>query len=280
MPQKVICIMGPTASGKSGLALRLAKDRNGTIINADSMQIYKDLTLISARPSLAEMEGIPHLLYGYLDAWTQGSVQDWLERVVPVLKETENPILVGGTGLYFSSLINGINEIPEVDETIRREVRQMPLEEVKKKVKECPFTDPQRLRRALEVQLSTGKPLAYFQSLPLKKVYPADFKTIFLNPPREKLYENCDIRFRQMIGQGGIEEVRHLMSLNPTGGVLKAIGVPEIISYLQGDISKEDMIEQAVLSTRHYAKRQITWFKHQIKADIIAENPKEHIDIK
>ena len=276
--KKVICIMGPTASGKSWLAVRLAKEKKGTVINADSMQIYKDLTLISARPTESEMEGVPHLLYGYLDAWTQGTVQDWLSRVVSVLKETENPILVGGTGLYFSSLINGINEIPTVDESVRKSVRQMPIEEVRKKVKECPFTDPQRLRRALEVQLSTGKPLAYFQSLPLKKVYQADFKTIFLNPARDLLYQNCDIRFRQMIGQGGIEEVRQLMTLKPTGGVLKAIGVPEIISYLQGDISKEEMIEKAILSTRHYAKRQITWFKHQIKADIICTNPKEHID--
>ena len=275
--KKVICIMGPTASGKSGLALRLAKERNGTVINADSMQIYKDLTIISARPTPAEMEGIPHLLYGYLDAWTQGTVQDWLTRVIPVLKEVENPILVGGTGLYFSSLINGINEIPEVDPAVRQNVRKMPIEEVKKRVQECPFTDPQRLRRALEVQLSTGKTLAYFQSLPLKKVYQADFKTIFLNPPREKLYAKCDLRFRQMIGQGGIEEVKKLMDLNPTGGVLKAIGVPEIISYIQGDISKEVMIERAVLSTRHYAKRQITWFKHQIKADIICTNSSEPI---
>ena len=273
--KKVICIMGPTASGKSGLALRLAKERNGTVVNADSMQIYKDLTIISARPTPAEMEGVPHRLYGYLDAWTQGTVQDWLKRVVPVLKEVENPILVGGTGLYFSSLINGINEIPEVDPMVRQQVRKMPIEEVLSKVKECPFTDPQRLRRALEVQLSTGKTLAYFQSQPPKKVYQADFKTIFLNPTREKLYAKCDIRFRQMIGQGGIEEVQSLLALNPTGGVLKAIGVPEIISYIQGDISKEEMITRAVLSTRHYAKRQITWFKHQIKSDAIFSEPNE-----
>jgi len=277
--KKIIAIMGPTASGKSGLAVRLAHQLNGTVVNSDSMQIYKDLTLISARPTPTEMDGIPHLLYGYADAWTQGTVQDWLEKVVPVLKEVENPILVGGTGLYFSSLINGINEIPEVDKGVRQTVRQMSIEEVRKKVKDCPFSDPQRLRRALEVQLTTGKPLAYFQSLPKKKLYDVDFKTIFINPPRELLYQNCDIRFRQMIEQGGVEEVERLLTLKPTGGVLKAIGVHEIISYLQGDISKEEMIEQAILSTRHYAKRQITWFKHQIKADIVCTNPKEHIDI-
>ena len=271
--------MGPTASGKSGLALRLAKKKNGTVINADSMQIYKDLSIILARPTQAEMEGIPHLLYGYADAWTQGTVQDWLSHVVPVLKETDNPILVGGTGLYFSSLINGINEIPEVDPVVRQTVRKMPIEEVKQKVKGCPFTDPQRLRRALEVQLSTGKPLSYFQSLPKKVIYHADFKTVFLTPPREQLYQNCELRFRQMIRQGGIQEVKELLKLKPTGGVLKAIGVPEIISYIQGDLSKEEMIERAILSTRHYAKRQITWFKHQIKADIIATTSKEVIDI-
>ena len=273
--KKIYVIIGPTASGKSGLAVKIAKFLSGSVVNADSIQIYKDLSIVSARPTPAETEGIPHLLYGYLDAWTQGTVQDWLEKVIPVLKETKNPVLVGGTGLYLSTLINGINEIPSVDEDIRKQVRQMDIEEVRHRVKDCPFTDPQRLRRALEVQLSTGKPLSYFQSLPLKKLYHADFKVIFINPARHLLYQNCEKRFHQMIGQGGIEEVRALLKLNPTGGVLKAIGVPEIISYLQGDITKDQMIQKAVLSTRHYAKRQITWFRHQLKSDSVLSKPDE-----
>ena len=273
--KKIYVIVGPTASGKSGLAVKVAKFLSGSVINADSMQIYKDLSIVSARPNQTEMDGIPHLLYGYLDAWTQGTVQDWLEKVVPVLKETKNPVLVGGTGLYLSTLINGINEIPPVDDFIRKQVRQMDIEEVRQQVKDCPFTDPQRLRRALEVQLTTGKTLQYFQSLPKKKIYPADFKVIFINLNRHLLYQNCEKRFHQMIGEGGVEEVQALLKLNPTGGVLKAIGVPEIISYLQGDITKEQMIQKAILSTRHYAKRQITWFKHQLKSDLVLSHPNE-----
>ncbi|MBQ7413484.1 MAG: tRNA (adenosine(37)-N6)-dimethylallyltransferase MiaA [Alphaproteobacteria bacterium] len=274
---KITIIIGPTASGKSGLAVRLAQKQNSSIVNADSMQIYSDLSIISARPTQAEMMGIPHLLYGYVDAWTQGTVQDWLNRVIPVLKELENPIVVGGTGLYLSLLINGINEIPDIDPTVRKFVRQMDLSEIKKQVIDCSFTDPQRLMRALEVQLSTGKPLAYFQKLPKKKLIDADFNIIFINPDRDILYQNCEKRFYQMIKTGGIEEIEHLLTLKPTGGVLKAIGVPEIISYIHGYISKEEMCKQAILSTKHYAKRQITWFRHQIQSDIIIKKADELI---
>ena len=273
--KKIYVIVGPTASGKSGLAVKLAEFLSGSVVNADSMQIYRDLSVISARPTLDEMRGIPHLLYGYLDAWTQGTVQGWLDKVIPVLKSTKNPVLVGGTGLYLSSLINGINEIPTIREDVRKQVRQMDIQEVRHLVQDTPFTDPQRLRRALEVQLSTGKSLQYFQSLPKKKLYHADFKVIFINPHRQLLYQNCEKRFHQMIGEGGIKEVQNLLKLNPTGGVLKAIGVPEIISFLQNDITKDQMIQQAILSTRHYAKRQITWFKHQIASNVILSDPNE-----
>lgn len=271
--KKITVVCGPTASGKSGLAFQIAQKEQGSVINADAMQIYHDLTIISARPTAEEMQEIPHLLYGYADAWTQGTVQDWLEKVVPILNETENPIFVGGTGMYISSLVNGINEIPDVDESVRQSVRNMDIKEVQSLVQDCSFTDPQRLRRALEVQLTTGKPLSYFQNQPKKKLIEADFKIIFLNPPRDILYQRCELRFYKMIEQGGIEEVKKLLSLNPTGGVLKAIGVPEIKAYLEGTLTKEEMIKQAILSTRHYAKRQITWFKHQIKSDIELLNP-------
>ena len=276
MVQKITVIMGPTASGKSGLAVRLAKAKKSCVVNADSMQIYRDLSIISARPTPAEMAGIPHLLYGYADAWTQGSVQDWLNRVVPVLTETRDPVVVGGTGLYLSALINGMNDIPEIDESVRQTVRALDIEAVRAQVRDCPYTDPQRLRRALEVQLSTGKPLSFFLNQPKKKPIEADFNIIFLNPPRTSLYDNCTRRFDQMIQEGGIEEVRALLRLKPTGGVLKAIGVPEIISYIKGEITQETMREQALLATRHYAKRQITWFKHQIAADITLSHPDEY----
>ena len=273
--KKITIVCGPTASGKSALALRIAQKEQGSVINADAMQIYKDLTIISARPSLEEMKGIPHLLYGYADAWSQGTVQDWLKKVTPILKEIKNPVIVGGTGMYISSLVNGINDIPDVDESIRKSVRSMNIEEVKHLIKDCPFTDPQRLYRALEIQLTTGKSLSYFQNKPKKKLIEADFKVIFLNPPRDILYKRCEQRFYQMIEQGGIDEVKNLMTLKPTGGVLKAIGVPEIISYLNGSLSKEEMCRQAILATRHYAKRQITWFKHQIKSTTQLSDPSD-----
>lgn len=275
--KKINVIIGPTAGGKSKLALRLAKHLNGSVVNADSMQIYKDLSLISARPTQAETDIVPHLLYGFVDAWTNYSVQEWLTAVVPVLEETEHPVLVGGTGLYISSLINGINDIPEIDPDIRQSVRQMPIEEVKKQLPDFQFTDSQRLRRALEVQLSTGKSITYFQNQPKKKLINADWHVIFVNPPRDELYDRCDRRFHQMIEQGGIDEVKHLLSLKATGGVLKAIGVPEIIEFIKGNCTKSEMIERAVLSTKHYAKRQITWFKHQVPVSVDIQNPDEYL---
>lgn len=269
MKPKITVIVGPTASGKSALALRLALATSGTIINADAIQTYHDLSIISARPTPAETGAVPHLLYGYLGPNEQSSVQDWLTRVVPVLKDTPNPILVGGTGLYISALINGLNDMPDIPPEVRAFVRQMDIDEVRRRMPDFPFPDPQRQRRALEVLLASGRPLSYFQSQPKKKVLDVDFRVLFINPNRADLYENCANRFHQMIGQGGIEEVQHLLTLNPTGGVLEAIGVSEITSYLQGVITREQMIKSAILATRHYAKRQVTWFRHQIPADIV-----------
>lgn len=273
MEQKIYVIVGPTASGKSGLALNLAKKINGCIINADSMQIYKDLKILSARPDETDMNGIPHYLYGYLDAYQTNSVSDWLMRVVEKLKEVERPILVGGTGMYVSALINGLSPIPDVDPVIRETVRSMSIDDVKKQVKECSAVDPQRLRRALEIQLSTGKSLSYFQNLPKIKLLDANFNIFFVNPEREVLYHNCNQRLMQMVNNGAIEEVRHLLNIQATGGVMKAIGVPEIIEYLSGKSSFERMVQQIQLSTRHYAKRQVTWFKNQLSNVCEINNP-------
>ena len=132
--KKIFVIIGPTASGKSGLALKLAK--NGCVVNADSMQIYRDLTILSARPTVEDMQGIPHLLYGYADVHHQGTVRDWLDRVVPVLAAEGNPVLVGGTGLYISALINGINQIPDIPDEVRRQVREMDLDAVREQVRD------------------------------------------------------------------------------------------------------------------------------------------------
>lgn len=278
--RKIYVIVGPTASGKSALALQMAQTLNGVVVNADSMQIYRDLTILSARPTPDEMQHIPHLLYGYADSFYENNVQDWLQKAASIAQSAENPVFVGGTGLYISALINGLSPIPDVDPVIRERVRDMPLEEVKARVIECAATDSQRLRRALEVQLSTGKPLSYFQRLPKVPVIEADFQVLFLNPPRAKLYEQCNNRFIKMIQKGAIEEVKNLIRLHATGGVTKAIGVPEIVDYLSGRLSQAEMIQKAQTATRHYAKRQVTWFRHQLTNAVEIAHPHDFKFIK
>lgn len=264
MKKKISVIAGPTASGKSSFGIKLAQKINGCILNADSMQIYQDLKILSARPGEEETKGIVHLLYGYADSFQPQTVVDWLKKAVQAAQEVENPIFVGGTGMYIGALINGISPIPDVDEDIRALVRRMPLSEVKKQVKECSAVDSQRLRRALEVQLSTKKTLSYFQSLPKQKYIDADFDVYFIHPDRALLYQNAEKRFDEMISNGAIEEVRHLLKIQASNGVLGAIGVAQIKSYLNGEISFDKMVERAKTATRQYAKRQVTWFKHQL----------------
>ena len=272
--KEIIVIGGPTASGKTSFAVQLAKEIGGQIINADAVQVYQDLQILSARPTKEEEQGVLHYLFGYVDAWTTPSVQDWLNDVAGVLDQTNRPVFVGGTGFYIDALINGLSEIPDVPEEIRTKVRAMDIEEVLQQVEDVQFTDPQRLRRALEVQLATGKSLEYFQKQPKKKVVDADFKLIHLLPPKEFVYARCEQRLVQMLQQGMIEEVQKLLSLHPTGGVLKAIGVPEISAMLDGKITKQEMMQKILLATRHYAKRQMTWFRHQGRPDFILNEPK------
>lgn len=274
MQKTIPVIVGPTASGKSTFSLKLAQQINGEIINADSLQVYKDILILSARPSIQEQGGIKHHLYGYLDAYTTPSVASWLEDVKSILDTIETPLFVGGTGMYIKALTEGISPIPEVDPNIRELVKEMSIEEVKSKVVNCKAIDPQRLRRALEVQLSTGKPLQYFQELPKIKIIDRDFSIYFLNPDRSWLYERCDQRFIQMLQQGAIKEVQHLKKINATGGVTKAIGIKQISQWLDGKISNEEMIFKATQETRHYAKRQVTWFKNQF-SNAISFTPNE-----
>ncbi len=263
MQKTIPVIVGPTASGKSIFSLKVAKRIDGEIINADSLQVYKDLQILSARPSQIEQNGIPHHLYGYMTANETCSVMGWLNNVKNIINQIKNPIFIGGTGLYIKALTEGISPMPDIPEEIREKVRNMDIEEVKSKVKDSLATDPQRLRRALEVELSTGKPFSYFQSLEKIKIIDKEFKIFFLNPPRKLLYERCDNRFIQMLTQGAIEEVKHLIEIQATGGVTKAIGVKQITKWINGEISNKEMIEEACKETRHYAKRQITWFKNQ-----------------
>lgn len=274
--KKVFVIMGPTASGKSALGRIFATALNTGLINADSMQIYRDLSVLTASPTSEEKKIVPHYLYNFVDEKTVFNVHQWLMLVAKQIQEMDFPVLVGGTGLYVSALMNGIAPVPDVDPAVREAVRQMTLEEVAEQVRECPFTDPQRMRRALEVQLSSGKTLAFFQAQPRQKmIQDVEFKTVFINPPRPLLHQRIEKRFHQMKKNGMVEEVRALLTLNPSGSVLKAIGVYEIQSYLEGKITENQMIEQIVAATRQYAKRQITWFKHQIPADVVLTDIKD-----
>lgn len=270
--QKVFVIGGPTASGKSSLAIQLAEAVGGSVVNGDAIQVYRDLQILSARPDEKETTRVPHYLYGEVDAWTNFSLADWLARIKEIVPNLTNPVIVGGTGLYLNTLLEGINEIPDVDPDVRQKVRTMPMDEVKALVRECPFVDQQRLRRALEVQLSTGKTLAFFYRRPKKKILDADFQLIHVLPPREVVYQNCETRFYRMMKQNVVDEVRHLIKIKATGGVLKAIGVPEIKAFLQGEFSEEEMAERVITATRQYAKRQMTWFRHHGDPKYLIEN--------
>lgn len=275
--RKIYIVVGPTASGKSALSLQIAHTVHGTIINADSMQIYRDLQILSARPTASEMDGIEHQLYGYVDAYTHNNVQDWVNQAVKVLNETPHPVLVGGTGMYVQALVHGLSVIPDVDVSVRQRVRAMPIEEVKSLVQDCSAIDSQRLRRALEVQLTTGKPLSYFQKQPPRKLIDADFHILFVNPDRDVLYQRCNNRLIHMIETGAIEEVQHLLNIQATGGVTKAIGVPEITAYLKQEITFDEMIQKAQTATRHYAKRQVTWFRHQLVCQEEINRPDKYV---
>ena len=263
--QRVFIIAGPTASGKSGLALDLAEKIQGEIVNADAFQVYQGLQILTARPDESEMRGIPHHLYGYVDEFSQEDVVGWGQKAANIIPTLKNPIVVGGTGLYLSVLINGISPIPNVSPEIRKKVRQMEAEEVRAKlVKGTVPKDIQRQRRALEVLLETGYSIDYFQQLPKKKFLNADFKGIILLPEREKLYERIEKRLIQMLQAGAINEVRNLLKKGASGGVMKAIGVKELIDFIEKKDDLETTLKKILLSTRHYAKRQSTWFRHQM----------------
>ncbi|MDR2901872.1 MAG: tRNA (adenosine(37)-N6)-dimethylallyltransferase MiaA [Lactobacillales bacterium] len=265
----VIVIAGPTAGGKSKIALDIAKREGRVLINADSMQVYRDLRVLTARPTIVEEAEAPHYLYGYLDAHAHSSMADWVVRAGDVIKNHDKSIVVGGTGMYLDALMNGISAIPDVPADIREKVRGMDMADVRAQVQECTAVDDQRLRRALEVQLATGRPLAYFQALPRQKVIEASWKTYLVMPPRDVLYQRINTRFEKMMASGAAEEVAALRMQNPTGGVTKAIGYFEIKEYLAGHMTKEAAAAKASQLSRNYAKRQMTWFRHQFQADHI-----------
>jgi tRNA dimethylallyltransferase len=274
----VALIAGPTASGKSALALALAERANGVIVNADSAQIYRDLPILSAARSAEDETRAEHRLYGIRDGADPCTAADWAElaktEIADVQASGRLPILVGGTGLYLRTLLDGIAPVPPIDPAVRKRVRagtvEANLAELGKvdpeAVARLDPNDSSRIARALEVALSTGSTLADWQSRREGGIGEAVSLTpLLLLPPRPWLYERCDRRFESMVESGAIAEVEALLSrnLDPSLPVMRAIGVREIAAFLDGQLERDEMISRGSQATRNYAKRQYTWFAHQ-----------------
>lgn len=274
----VALIAGPTASGKSALALRLAEATGGAIINADSAQVYRDLPILSAAPSAEDRERAEHLLYAALDGARPCSAAHWAElakaEIARLHDEGRLPILAGGTGLYLRTLIDGIAPIPPIDPQIRNEVRAASVAENLAAL--APLDpvaaatlnpgDTTRIARALEVVWSTDKTLAEWQQQCEGGIGgDIELTALVLLPPRAWLYERCDDRFAAMVEQGALQEVEALLgrNLDPQLPVMRAIGVAELGAYLRGETTLDDAIGAGQQATRNYAKRQYTWFSHQ-----------------
>ena len=278
----MILIAGPTASGKSALALALAQQIGGVIVNADSAQLYRDLRVLSASPTDAELKQAEHRLYGVRDGALPCSAAEWAamarDEVAGLHASGRTPILVGGTGLYLRTLIDGIAPVPAIDPQVRERVRSAPLEENRAKLQaldpdaalRLKPSDTTRINRALEVILSTGRTLREWQKEREGGIgAEVNLRPIILLPPRKWLYTRCDERFAHMIDRGAVSEVEALLArkLNPNLPVMRAIGVPELAAYLLGERSLDEAIAAGQQATRRYAKRQYTWFAHQPPAD-------------
>lgn len=279
--RRAVLIAGPTASGKSALALAMAQERNGIIVNTDAMQIYDVLQVVTARPGAADTALAEHRLYGTVPAATRFSTGQWLNAVRDTMAAADpvRPLIfVGGTGLYFDALLNGFADIPEVPAAVTLEVQQeiqaldaaqrlaLLAQEDPEAAARLGVADPQRLVRALAVKRSTGRPLSsYHLQQPGGLLADVGVEKLVLDPDRDILRQRIATRFEQMFDSGAVEEVRALraLDLDPSLPVMKAIGVREIGDWLDGLASREDAIERAVIATRQYAKRQRTWFRNR-----------------
>jgi tRNA dimethylallyltransferase len=282
----VIVITGPTASGKSALAVALAEVLDGTVINADSLQIYRDLRILTARPDQAAERRLPHRLYGFLDAAERGAVARWRElaltEIAAATKAGRLPILVGGTGLYLRALEEGLAPVPEIREEIRQEAielhRVLGGEAFRERLSRLDPAaalrlhagDKQRLVRAFEVVRATGVPIGAWQQRKAPKTG-YRFATILLAPDRSRLYAACNGRFGRMIETGALAEAAAIAAraLDPNLPAMKALGLPELLSHLRGEKPLGEAIAAAQRSTRRYAKRQLTWFRHQTTPDLV-----------
>lgn len=283
MMKRILCIAGPTASGKSAHAVKLAKKHDGEIINADALQVYAELHVLSARPSVEEMCDIPHHMFGHIDPSVRYSTGKWLAEadplIIEILARGKTPILVGGTGLYFKALTEGLAQIPDPEpesvraaqtildthgiERLRAEAERLdPLATLK-----VLGHDPQRLLRIVSVALGTKNPLSVWQRNTHPVLPKGTWEGAALLPKRENLYDKINARFEDMVRNGGLEEARRIraLSLAPDLPAMKAIGLRELIAHLDDEMSLEEAIELAMRETRRFAKRQYTWLRGQMQ---------------
>ena len=278
---RLTLIAGPTASGKSALALKRAKETGAVIINADSQQLYADLRILTARPSVEDEAAAPHHLYGIADASEAWSVGQWSRAVLDLLDDLgdQPALLVGGTGLYFNALTQGLADIPPVDNALRDQIqiefdqigeaafrRQLGEHDPQSATAITPG-DRQRLVRALSVARGTGRSLSAWKADTRPLLAPGTYERLVLEHERDRLYANCDARVHMMIEQGALDEVRDLMArdLDPGLPAMKAVGVPELMAHLRGETSLRTAIAALQQATRNYAKRQLTWFRNQCR---------------
>ena len=286
---RIVLIAGPTASGKSAAALALAKELGGTVVNADAMQVYDDLRIVTARPSPADEAAVPHRLYGVLDAAEHCSAGRWARLAAGVIAEIAAAggaaIVAGGTGLYFRALEEGLSPVPEAPAEIRAEAERRRevlgpaafRDEVIAQdpaMARLPEGDAQRLVRAWEVFAATGKPISHFQALARTPLIGAPDARVVVEPPREVLYARCDARAAAMLEAGALDEVRALLArgLDPALPAMKALGVAEVAGFLRGETGREEALARLQQNTRRYAKRQLTWFRNQAAGWPRAEN--------
>jgi tRNA dimethylallyltransferase len=279
--RRALLLAGPTASGKSAAALSLARKFGATVVNADSMQVYADLRTLTARPTRAEEGLAPHRLFGEIDGAVNFSAGLWARRAGEILAGTgDRPLIfVGGTGLYFRALTEGLSDMPAVPEAVRARIRaegegrpapdlhaELAAGDPETAARLRP-SDRQRILRALEVLSATGRPLASFQGARGQPALARDaWAGLFLAPDREALYRRIDARFDAMLAEGALDEVARLASrkLDPALPVMRAHGVPHLIAHLDGRLTLEEAASRGKLDTRHYAKRQFTWARHQL----------------
>lgn len=282
MARQAYIITGPTASGKSDVAHELAKKINGTIINCDSVQIYRGIENISASPFAErdltdDIDGIPYRLFSFLDLSEQISVADYIKLAKreydAAIASGRIPIFVGGTGFYINGIVNGIAEIPNVSPENRSRARELvvrDLDAARAMVPDCSATDPQRVSRALEVLLETGKSIVWWQGQPRTgAIVPTPFK-VLINPPLDVLHKRIASRIPKMISGGAMDEARYLIENN--FDVRRAIGAAQICALLRGEKNDQDAINDWIIKTNQYAKRQRTWFKTQFNADLIIDH--------